>query len=499
MPARCGKNYLEYRKELETIDDIIKRSGLDDLMIDDALETRRIKCAGDDVAFHRGLARFIQHCRSDFRICILRSLQQCASVRGLEISLADSPLDQWFCFVENFDRIEAPAKSTIDRAKQRFTPEVRRRAFESLLQDAASDPETYDAELETVVNIIGFEMPTNLAEVWYDSTCHMPNIHFPVDWVQLGDCCRSLLKAVRCIRGHGIKNRMPAGGSHALLSKLNQELIAMGNARRRVDSKRQRKAAVRRLKQFAQCCARHARTHRKLLVEHREGKTSLSPLQAEEIIKRIDRVLEQLPQVMKLAHERIIGERRVPNKDKILSIYEPAVKVIRRGKSGAEVEYGNQLMIGENREGLITFYELYEDVRSDTSRVEEIIKTTEKTIGRELSLIVGDRGFSDVKMRAKLSAEKPDLVNHICPKSPAEMEEALKKDEFRSNQKRRAQTEGRIAILTNCYQRGRSLSKGLESQRIELDWVMLAHNLRTMARKRIAEESARARENQKVA
>jgi IS5 family transposase len=340
-------------------------------------------------------------------------------------------------------------------------------------------------------------MPSDLLEVWYDSTCHSPNIHFPVDWVQLGDCCRSLLKATLCIRKHGIKNRMAHGGAKTFLSNLNQQLIALGNARRRKDSKKQRKKGLRLLKKFAKRVEHHARTHRDLLSGQREEKTNLSEGQARVITERIDKVLEQLPGAIKQAHERIIGERRVPNSEKILSIYEPAIKVYVRGKSGAEVEYGNQLLLGENREGLITYYDLFEDVKADSARLPGVIEATEQSVGEKLRLAVGDRGFSDEKVRVALAESRPELVNHCCAKSPVQLEEQQKDSEFRASQKRRAQTEARIAILINCYQRGRSLSKGLESQRQELHWVVLAHNVRLLARKRLAEQRERQRQRQR--
>ncbi|MDF1712637.1 MAG: hypothetical protein P1U90_10395 [Akkermansiaceae bacterium] len=63
--------------------------------------------------------------------------------------------------------------------------------------------------------------------------------------------------------------------------------------------------------------------------------------------------------------------------------------------------------------------------------------------------------------------------------------------DFCRSQTRRAQTEARVAIITNNYQGGRSLSKGLESKRQELRWVMFAHNLRILSRKLLAERAAR--------
>jgi hypothetical protein len=40
-----------------------------------------------------------------------------------------------------------------------------------------------------------------------------------------------------------------------------------------------------------------------------------------------------------------MGERLVPNADKILSLYEAEVEVLKRGKTRAEVEFGNKLWL----------------------------------------------------------------------------------------------------------------------------------------------------------
>jgi hypothetical protein len=498
MPVCPAANYRAYRTELEAIDEILQRSGLDDMILDAAIAERR-RQAEDDAAFHGGLARFVRHTRSAFRIGILRAHKGCASVRALEITLADSPLEQWFCFLENFDQIKAPGKSTIDRAKKKITAEVLDEAFAKLLQKAASAPSGYDQLAEQAINLLGLEVPTDLTAAWYDSTCHCPDIHFPVDWVQLGDCCRTLLKATACIRRHGIKNRMAQGGPGKLLHDLNQLNIALGNARRRKDSKTLRKEILRRMKKFAGRMAHHARAHRDLLAEHRAEKTELTEAQADQITGRIDHVLAVLPKAKKQAHERIIGGRRVRSDEKVLSVYEPDAKVIVRGKSGAEVEFGNQLVLGENAGGIIVYWKLCEDVRVDSNRMLEAIAGTEQNTGERLRKVVADRGFSDEKMQAQLAVDRPDLDDHICPLSANKLAERKGDPEFMRSQTRRAQTEARVAIITNSYQRGRSLSKGLESQRQELRWVMLAHNLRKLARQLAAERAAREETEKRAA
>ena len=133
----------------------------------------------------------------------------------------------------------------------------------------------------------------------------------------------------------------------------------------------------------------------------------------------------------------------------------------------------------------------FDDVKNDWSRLTDALTQTEINIGAKLKLVVGDRGYSDAKTESSIEENHPDLINHICPKSTTLHNEKRKDPEFKKSQKRRAQTEARIAIITNNYQRGRSLSKGIDSQRMELGWVMLAHNLRLLAQNRIAEEQAR--------
>jgi hypothetical protein len=53
----------------------------------------------------------------------------------------------------------------------------------------------------------------------------------------------------------------------------------------------------------------------------------------------------------------------VSGEQKILSVYEPDVQVIVRGKAGREVEFGNTLLISESPQGLILDGELYRERR----------------------------------------------------------------------------------------------------------------------------------------
>lgn len=489
IPVNGCANYAGYREELETIDDVLRRSGLDEIMVGLALQKRR-----ESIPEHQerrcDLNRFLCHSLVAWRVRLLIPLLDSKAVRDVEKNLADSQLHQWFSHIGNFGVINSPSKSTIDRYKNWYDQGQLRQAFGVLLEKAAAHETHYDVVLEEAVNILGFEMPSDLGEAWFDTTCLKPNIHFPVDWVLLTDVVRTLMKAVEIIRKHGLRNRMPAGGPAAFQKRVNQLSIDMANSRRQKDGKKMRKAILRDIKKLARIVEKHARKHRDLLTDNRE-ESDLSEGQAAVVISRIDGVLAQLPQAVAQAHERIIGERRVASADKLLSLYEPETKVIVRGKSGAEVEFGNKLLLGENREGLITCWALYDEVRNDDKLLEEALSLTSENTGMPVKLMCGDRGFSNEDTRRNLAEDDPARKDHVASKSVVKFNEQMQDAGFRESQQRRAQTEGRVGIVKNVFMDGRSLSKGMDSRRQELSWIVLSHNLRVLACKRIAEKQAR--------
>lgn len=89
--------------------------------------------------------------------------------------------------------------------------------------------------------------------------------------------------------------------------------------RRKIDSKKQRKAILRKMKKLSLCIAKHGERYRELLNANWE-ETNWTLAQTQQVIRRIDNVLEQLPIAIKQAHERIIGGRLVLSGDKILSL-----------------------------------------------------------------------------------------------------------------------------------------------------------------------------------
>jgi hypothetical protein len=205
----------------------------------------------------------------------------------------------------------------------------------------------------------------------------------------------------------------------------------------------------------------------------------------------MDNVLEQLPAARKQAHERIIGERQVANADKILSLYEPDIHVIHRGKAGARLEVGNKFYLAEQQDGLLVDWQLYEhSVPDDRTLVKESIGRMELSVGKPGGFIT-DRGFSSKPNIAWLKQEK--VQDGLCRKNPDELYERMKNPWYAAAQKRRSATEGRIGIFKNVFLGGVMREKGFDNRNRALTWSVLTHNLWVLARISLADEAGRAR------
>jgi len=227
-----------------------------------------------------------------------------------------------------------------------------------------------------------------------------------------------------------------------------------------------------------------AHGHRYMRLLQRDwSKTDLSEKQSEQISNRLVTVLDQVDTIIHQAHERIIGERKMHNRDKVLSLYQNHAKVYKRGKAGADVEFGLQLFIAENQDGLIVNWNIHDDVpRHDSKFVKPCLDQLKEVDLKPLS-VCGDRGFWTKKVCDVLS--KDNVENFICPKDRTLLQSQLQKENFRTAANRRSQTEARIGILKNNFLGGHLSTKGFEQQKVQVGWAILAHNLWVAARKMI--------------
>ncbi len=478
LPVVFGaKDYREFRATLEEMDRILTATGIEHRMLVQHLESStRSRPAKHSQRTYKTLRRAL-------RYSILLGMTD-LSYRELSHRVADSSLFQWFTHTAEVDGVRPVAKSTIERFEKIFPSEE----ISKLIHDcnmAVADP-VGAQELLSTGTAFRFD------EIFADTTCVKSNIHFPVDWVLLRDATRTLIKAIELIRLQGLKHRM--GDPKKFLREMNKLCIEMTHVRKKKGARKMRKKIFRRMKKLMKTVENHACNYHHVL-ETRWQETDWSETQTQVVLDRIQNVLDQLPQAVHQAHERLIGERRVANQDKILSLYEPDAHVLVRGKADAEVEFGNGFYLAEQSDGLIVDWQfIKEQPASDNKLVAGSIARLTKIYGPPKSY-TGDRGFDAQDNRNDL--ETHNIFNGICPRSVVHLKERLEDDYFCQLQKRRGSTEARISIFKNIYLGTPLRSKGFENRKVRIEWCILAHNLWKLAR--IAVQQRESAAEQKAA
>ena len=473
LPTIVGNvDYLTLRQRLEQIDALLRASGVEQEFVRRALAGWGTAAAREVTALEQ--RKFQQRSRRALRCTLLRTLLQ-EDYRGFSCQLAGNPLYQWFCLVDALDQVRVPSKSEVQRFAHWLPAEEMRAVIDGLLKGAVEKP-----------GKLGLKEALDLEEYFLDSTCLKANIHFPTDWVLLRDGVRTLMKATLLIRKAGLRGRMRA--PEEFLRRMNRLSLEMTQQGRRAGSKKGRKRVLRQMKKLVGVVRAHARRHRELLDEHWE-RTPWTRAQADQILRRLDGVLELLPRAQKQAHERIIGGRQVANADKILSLYDSAVRVIVRGKAGAEVEFGNTVLLGENRQGIILDYEIFQEPAPADSQTlfGSLIRVWEAT-GHCVGAVATDRGFASAANSRALADS--DTFDGLCPRQPAELSQKMKDRKFARLQRRRAQTEARIGILKQGFLGRPMRAKGFAHRALALAWGVLTHNLWMLARMRKTKKKA---------
>lgn len=459
-----NKDYKDYEALLNRIDEILRLTSMDMEFAEDYVN--RLTNNGEIELKAKQLKRYTEYAISALRSMILKQLLG-TGFRELSIRLAESSLLRWFCQIGGVDRISVPSKSELQRYSKCVSEDYLRTFIKELFSKATANE-----------NILNLTSPFNAKDIYLDATCLKANIHFPVDWLLLRDGMLSLLKSILVIRKHGLRHRMQP--PEDFITRINTLCIEMTNTRRQPNSKKLRKEVFRKLKDIAKIIRAHGCRYYELLKNEWQDRTDLSEGQVNEVLKRIESILVQLPEAIRQAHSRIITGLQIESKDKILSLFDNSARVVTRGKSGAEVEFGNTLFLAEQSDGFILDWKLYHASAPSDSKMtlESLQRMSETSIGIES--VAGDRGCDSANTRKFL--DRNHIANNICPRNPQELIQKLDSKKFKFHQNRRSQTEGRIGIFKNQFAGSPIKNKKFEYKEISVAWAVLAHNLWVLAR-----------------
>lgn len=253
-------DYREFCDVLIKIDEILIRSGFEHKLATGALKRYVIKNKLNAAKFYNSKEAlfYYKKLKHALRCNIARHLTG-EAYRSFSLRLADSELLQWFTSISAFGCRKAISKSSLERYEKLFDEWLIAEEIRKWLADL-SDTKKATAS--------GLHQPIGYEKIFSDSTCIKANIHFPTDWVLLRDGARSLLLAIKTIRSQGLKHRMVE--PQLLLKQMNKLCMSMTLTRRKVNSKKQRKVILRKMKKLSLCIAKHGKRYCDLLAANWE-------------------------------------------------------------------------------------------------------------------------------------------------------------------------------------------------------------------------------------
>lgn len=293
-----------------------------------------------------------------------------------------------------------------------------------------------------------------------DTTVVETTIHYPTDSSLLGDGVRVLTRTMKRItaiagaagatlrdRSRSVKFRLLEIG-RAARSKggTGKERLAQGYQKLLAAAGR----VVGQAKRFAREIATGVKTS--CAVGQQAALQGLRTM--------LDTMVPRVTQVMQQTRARIVGgDTHVDHK--VVSLFEPATEVIRKGKASKPTEFGKMVKIQEAENQIITEYKVYDTRPSDSDLLIPAIAAHQQQLGRAPRLVAADAAFYSAKNE---QAAHDMGVKRVCipnrnTKSPARKQEQ-KERWFRAGQKWRTGCEGRISVvkrrhgLTRCRDKG---------------------------------------------
>jgi transposase, IS5 family len=180
---------------------------------------------------------------------------------------------------------------------------------------------------------------------------------------------------------------------------------------------------------------------------------------------------------------RVLDGVKVPNDEKLFSIFEPHTELLKRGKAGKPIEFGHMVSLAQTPERFITDYEACKKKSIGHALVDGILKRHVKLFGACPSVFAANKGYYESADKLFELGEDIDVVA-VGKKGKRTVAEDEREHSlaFRLGQAFRAGIEGTISYLKRCLRLHRCFNKGWSHYAATIGATVLAHNLLVLAR-----------------
>jgi transposase, IS5 family len=326
-----------------------------------------------------------------------------------------------------------------------------------------------------------------------DSMVVETNIHHPTDSALLADGVRVISRLLR-----GAKKVLPTEVASQLGKKeafrtRNRSVRRVAQRLHRIASRKGEKAreelkeAYQKLIAITQAsCAQAVR-----VVGALRGYADEESSGARRLLEGLEHFVPLVEQGIAQATRRVLHDEQVPAQQKILSLFEEHTQIITRQKMGKPREFGRKVLIDEVDGGIISRYEILEEVGREHQHLPASLEAHQEHFRRAPQLLAADRGLYSAENERL--AHQAGLKRVVLPKSGRlshEREQHEKQRWFKRGFRFRAGIEGRISVLGRAFGLDVCLDHGEEGMGRWVGWGILTHNLRQISRTQAARQAA---------
>ena len=210
-------------------------------------------------------------------------------------------------------------------------------------------------------------------------------------------------------------------------------------------------------------------------------------------LTRLETFIARTQQVRDVAHRRVIKGEKVPNNEKLFSLFEPHTQLYKRGKAGEPVQFGRLVLVFEDAAGFLTQHRLLTRTESDRDVAVPETRRLQQRFQNQVEELSFDRGFHSPENQNELAK----LVKSPCLPKPGFQQAAAQLAEqsaaasltFRTAKQRHPGIESAIGGLQSGNGQKRCRDRGELGLERYLALGILGRNLHTFGRLLIQREA----------
>jgi len=349
--------------------------------------------------------------------------------------------------------------------------------------EAGLEPEVFQQVHGRIVGIARERKAVEGRKMRLDTTVTETNIHYPTDSSLLLDGVRVLTRTMKRIveiggkAGERVRDRMKSVGRRVM------EIARVTRTKGQKQTKERLQAGYKRLLHTTgQVVAQAKRIAAEVGKGIKKSNKLVEQLRLETLQAELERMIPLVKQVMHQTKGRVFGND-LHVADKLVSLFETATQIIRKGKSSKPTEFGRLVKIQEAENQVITHYEVCEGRPADSTLLVKSVEMHQQQFGQAPEMLATDAGFySDANEKAvcQMGVKRVAIPNRSTKSSERRL--LQKKRWFRKAQAWRTGCEGRISVLKRRHGLNRCRYRGDDGMKKWIGLGVIADNLINIGR-----------------